>query len=123
MGVEEGGLEPEAAVRAGTAQDGAACGEEGAADGCGLFVGGRCGPEQDGGEGGAFVQLQVRLLVDQVRELSGGGAGAVDERGQAGAAERPEGDGDLEDVGAAGRPQGAAEQVGQSASVSSSALR
>ncbi|GAA3068511.1 hypothetical protein GCM10020000_61160 [Streptomyces olivoverticillatus] len=40
--------------------------------------------------------------VDEVGEVVGGGADAFDEVGDAAAAEGAEGDGDFEDVGAAG---------------------
>ena len=43
----------------------------------------------------------------------GVGADLVDEGAEAGAAEGFEGDGDLEDVGASGGAQGAAEEVGE----------
>ena len=71
------------------------------------------GAEEDGAEGGAVVELECGVGVDEVGEVVGGGEGAVDEVGESVAAEGLEGDGDLEDVGAAGGAQGAAEEVGE----------
>lgn len=123
VGVEEGGFEPEAAVEAGSAEDGAALGEEAAADGGDGVVGGVCGAEEDGADGRWGVEFEAGMCGDEVGELVGVCADLVDEGAEAGAAEGFEGDGDLEGVGAAGGAQGAAEEVGEAASVSSSALR
>lgn len=113
VGVEEGGFEPEAAVGAGAAEDGGAVGEQGAADVGDGVVGGALGAEEDGGDGGVFVELQLGVFVDELGQFAGGGADAVDEVGEAVAAEGSEGDGDFEDVGAAGGARGAAEEVGE----------
>lgn len=113
VGVEEGGFEPEAVVGAGAAEDGVSLGEEGAADGGDGGVVGVGGAEEDGADGGAVVELEVGVLVDEVGEVVGGGDGAVDEVGESVAAECLEGDGDFEGVGAAGGAQGAAEEVGE----------
>ncbi|WVT94953.1 hypothetical protein V3O60_27955 [Streptomyces xanthochromogenes] len=89
MGVEEGGFEPEAAAGVGAAEDGGPVGEEGAADvGDGVVVG-VAGAEEDGGDGGVFVELQLVVLVDELGQLGGVGADVVDEVGEAVAAERP----------------------------------
>lgn len=114
VGVEEGGFEPEVAVGAGAAEYGVASGEEGAADGGDGVVVGVGGAEEDGGDGGAVVEVECGVFGDEVGEVVGGGAGAVDEVGESGAAECLEGDGDLECVGAAGGAQRAAEEVGES---------
>lgn len=105
VGVEEGGLEPEFAVDVGAAEYGLALGEEGAADGGDGGVVGVGGAEEDGADGGAVVEPEVRVAVDEVGEVVGGGDGAVDEVGESVAAECLEGDGDLEGVGAAGGAQ------------------
>ncbi len=113
VGVEQGGLEPEAAVRLGAAEDRAALGEERAADRGDGPVGRALGPEEDGGEGGAAAQVEAGGLLHQVGEVLGPVHAGVDEGAEPGAAEGAEGDGDLEDVGAAGGPEGAAEEVGE----------
>lgn len=63
------------------------------------------GAEEDGAEGGAGVEFVVGVGLDEVGEGLGGGEGAVDEFAEAVAAEGLEGDGDFEDVGAAGGAQ------------------
>src|SRR5690606_33599196 len=113
VGVEKGDLEPEPVVETGAAEDGPALGEEPAAYGGDGVVGGTGGPEQDGADGGPVVELEAGVFVDEVGELAGAGADLVDEGAEAAAAERPERDGDLENVGAPGGAQGAAEEVGQ----------
>lgn len=112
MGVEEGDFEPEAVVGAGAAEDGAAFVDEGAADGGDGFVVCSGGAEEDGGDGGAVVELQVGVGFDEVGEFLGECAGVVDECGESGAAEGAEGDGHFEYVGASGGAEGAAEEVG-----------
>lgn len=111
--VENGDLEPQPLGGGGAAEDGRAVVEEAAAqrgDG-----GGRCpgGAEEDGADGGAGVELEAGAGLDEVGEVLGGRADVVDEVAEAAPAECPQGDGDLEDVGAAGGAEGAAEQVGQ----------
>lgn len=123
VGVEEGDLEPEAAVEVGAAEDGAAFVEELSAYGGHGVVGGSGGPEEDGADGGRVVEFEAGVRLDLAGELVGVGADLVDEGAESVAAEGFEGDGDLQDVGASGGAQGAAEEVGEAASVSSSALR
>lgn len=60
------------------------------------------------------MQFEVGVRVDEGGELPGVAADLVDERAEAVASEGFEGDGEFEDVGAAGGAQGAAEEVGQS---------
>lgn len=105
VGVEEGGLEPQAGGGGGAAEDGLAVGEEGAADGGEGGVVGAGGAEEDGAEGGAGVEFVAGVGLDEVGEGLGGGEGAVDEFAEAVAAEGLEGDRDFEDVGAAGGAQ------------------
>lgn len=105
VGVEEGGFEPEAVAGVGAAEHGVASGEEGAADGGDGGVVGVGGAEEDGADGGAVVEVEGGGFGDEVGEVLGGGEGAVDEVGEPGAAECPEGDGDLEGVGASGGAQ------------------
>lgn len=112
VGVEEGGFEPAAAVEGGAAEDGAALVEEGAAYGGDGVVGGASGPEEDGADDGVVVELEAGVCGGEVGEFVGVGADLVDEVADAVASEGLEGDGDLEDVGAAGGAQGAAEEVG-----------
>lgn len=111
--VEQGGLEPEAAVGAGAAEDGAALVQEGAAQGGELLVVGVGGAEEDGADGGGCVDLEAGVGVEAPGEGVGEGAGVVDEADESVAAEGAEGDGDLEGVGASGGAQGAAEEVGE----------
>lgn len=113
VGVEEGGLKPEAAVEAGAAEDGSAAGEEVSAYGGDGVVGGSCGAEQDGADGGPVVEFEGGVVVDEGGEGAGVVADLVDEGAEAGAAEGLESDGDLEGVGAAAGARGAAEEVGQ----------
>lgn len=112
VGVEEGGFEPAAAVEGGAAEDGAALVEEGAAYGGDGVVGGASGPEEDGADDGVVVELEAGVCGGEVGEFVGVGADLVDEVADAVAPEGLEGDGDLEDVGATGGAQGAAEEVG-----------
>lgn len=113
VGVEQGGLEPEAAVGGGSAQYGGAALEEGAAQGGQCGVVGVGGPEQDGADGGRRVEFEGGVCFEESGELFGAGAGAVDEVGEAVSAEGAQGGGDFEGVCAAGGAQGAAEEVGQ----------
>ncbi|CAO0825061.1 hypothetical protein SMICM17S_03421 [Streptomyces microflavus] len=114
VGVEEGGLEPEAAFGVGAAEDGVAAVEEGAAEGGDGVVVGAGGAEEDGGDGGAVVEVEGGGFGDEVGEVVGGGEGAVDEVGEAWCGRgRCRVTADLEGVGAAGGAQGAAEEVGQ----------
>lgn len=96
----------------GAAEDGAALVQEGAAQGGEVVVVGVGGPEEDGGEGGGCVEFEAGVGVEESGEVVCGVDGAVDECGEAVAAEGAEGGGDLEGVGAAGGAQGAAEEVG-----------
>src|SRR5206468_1796196 len=79
VGVEQGGFEPEAAVEAGAAEDGAALVEEFSAYGGDGVVGGVCGPEQDRADGGVVVELEARMVDDEGGELRGPVADLVDE--------------------------------------------
>lgn len=87
VGVEEGGLEPEAAVGGGAAEDGGAVLEEGAAQGGELVVVRGGGSEEDRGEGGVCVEFEAGVGVEEVGEPVGCCAGEVDEVGEAVAAE------------------------------------
>lgn len=107
----------------GAAEDGVAVVEEGAADGGDLLVVGVGGAEQHGAEGGPCVEGEGGVVVDLLGEGVGEVADLVDEGAESVAAERAEGDGHLEGVGAAGGAQAAAEEVGEAASVSSWELR
>lgn len=111
--VEQGGFEPEAALRVGAAEDGVAVVEEGAADGGDLLVVGVGGAEQHGAEGGPCMEGEGGVVVDLLGEGVGEVADLVDEGAESVAAERAEGDGHLEGVGAAGGAQAAAEEVGE----------
>ncbi|GAA3107411.1 hypothetical protein GCM10020254_61640 [Streptomyces goshikiensis] len=62
---------------------------------------------------GGRVEFEAGVGVEEFGEVVGGGAGVVDEAGEAVAAEGAEGGGDFEGVGAAGGAQGAAEEVGE----------
>jgi hypothetical protein len=111
--VEQGGFEPEAVVEAGAAEDGPAFGEEGAAYGGHGVVGGVAGRNRTVLMVGPVVELEAGVTLDELGELGGLFADLVDEGAESGAAEGFEGDGDLEDVGASGGAQGAAEEVGE----------
>lgn len=71
----------------GAAEDGAALVEEGAAQGGELVVGGVGGPEEDGADGGRGVEFEAGVGVEALGEVLGELAGAVDEVGEAVAAE------------------------------------
>lgn len=58
------------------------------------------------------MEFEAGVGVEESGEVVRGVDGAVDECGEAVAAEGAEGGGDLEGVGAAGGAQGAAEEVG-----------
>lgn len=87
VGVEHGGLEPEAAVGGGAAEDGGAVVEEGAAQGGEVVVVRGGGSEEDRGEGGGCVEFEAGVCVEEVGEPVGCGGGEVDEVGEAVAAE------------------------------------
>lgn len=87
VGVEQGGFEPEAAVCGGAAEYGAAAEEEGAAQGGEVGVVGVGGAEEDGADGGGCVEFEAGVRVEEAGEVVGEFAGAVDEVGEAVAAE------------------------------------
>lgn len=85
--VQQGGFEPQAAVGVGAAEDGAALVQEGAAQGGEPGVVGVGGPEEDGADGGGRVEFEAGVGVEECGEVLGECAGAVDEAGEAVAAQ------------------------------------
>src|SRR5256885_1340263 len=63
----------------GAAQYGGVVGYEGGSDGGVVGVGGVGGAEEDGADGGSGVEGEVGMVLDEVGEVLGAGADAVDD--------------------------------------------